>query len=119
MVAELHDATQAAILSCMTQLTAGVTEFDRTTTLVADPDRRCEFAVNLDTGWSSLVGIHGGYMSALTVRGVEELAGADRTARTVTTSFLRTGKPGHATVRVGIVRSGSSLTTATADLVQD
>ncbi|MEY2417806.1 MAG: hypothetical protein QOG90_486 [Actinomycetota bacterium] len=103
----------------MTQLSAALTDFDRTTTLVADVDRPGEFAVHLDDGWSSLVGIHGGYMSALTVRGAEAVAGADRTARTVTTSFLRTGRPGPATVVVNVVRSGRSLTTATADLVQD
>ena len=54
--------------------------------------------MDLDAGWSSLVGIHGGYMSALTVRGAEAVAGADRCVRTVTTSFLRTGEPGAATL---------------------
>jgi acyl-CoA thioesterase len=103
----------------MTQLSERVTDFDRTTTVVADPERPGEFAVELDPGWSSLVGIHGGYMSALTVRGAEAFAGAgDRTVRTVTTSFLRTGEPGPATVSVHIVRSGRSFTTATADLIQ-
>jgi acyl-CoA thioesterase len=103
----------------MTQLSAAVTDFDRTAALVADPDRPGAFDVRLDDGWSSLVGIHGGYMAALTVRGAEAVAGADRTARTVTTSFLRTGRPGPATVVVSVVRTGRSLTTAAADLVQD
>ncbi|MDP1795470.1 MAG: thioesterase family protein [Acidimicrobiales bacterium] len=103
----------------MTQLSAAVAGFDRTTALVADPERPGEFAVELDPGWSSLVGIHGGYMSALTVRAAEAVAGPDRVVRTATTSFLRTGKPGPATVVVRTVRAGRALTTATADLVQD
>ena len=103
----------------MTQLSAGVTDFDRTTTLFPDPDRPGEFAVELDHGWSSLVGIHGGYMSALTVKGAEAVAGSDRTVRTVTTSFLRPGRTGLATVSVRTVRSGRSLTTVTADVVQE
>lgn len=103
----------------MTQLSTAVTDFDRTTTLVADAARPGEFSVMLDDGWSSLVGIHGGYLSALAVRGAEAVHGAARTVRTVTTSFLRTGQPGPATVRVGTVRAGRSLTTATAEVVQD
>lgn len=103
----------------MTQLSPRLTDFDRTLALVPDPDRSGEFVVELDNAWRSLVGIHGGYMSALTVKGAEALAGADRTVRTVTTSFLRPGRPGPATVRAEVVRSGRSLTTATADLVQN
>lgn len=103
----------------MTQLSSAVTDFDRTTSLAANPEGASEFTVDLDPGWSSLVGIHGGYMSALTVRAAEIVAGPDRVVRTATTSFLRTGKPGPATVTVNVVRSGRALTTATADLVQD
>ena len=103
----------------MTQLSAAVSSFERTTALSPDPDNRDEFVVYLEDGWSSLVGIHGGYMSALTVRAAEAIAGPDRAARTVTTSFLRTGRPGPASVIVRTIRSGRSLTTATADLVQD
>lgn len=103
----------------MTQLTATATDFDRTLALVPSRARPGEFTVELDAGWSSLVGIHGGYMSALSVAGAEAAAGPDRSVRTVTTSFLRTGRPGPATVTVDVVRSGRSITTATADLVQD
>ena len=96
-----------------------MTDFDRTTALVPDADRPGEFAVDLDAGWSSLVGIHGGYLSALTVKGAEAVAGLDRTVRTVTTSFLRTGQPGPATVSVRTIRSGRSVSTVSADVVQD
>ena len=103
----------------MTQLSEAVTDFDRTISLVPDPGRPGEFAVELDAGWSSLVGIHGGYLSALAVKGAEAVAGVDRTVRTITTSFLRTGQPGPATVSVRTIRSGRSISTLTVDVVQD
>ena len=57
----------------MTQLSvsAAVTDFDRTTALIPVEARPGEFLVDLDAGWSSLVGVHGGYMCALAVRGAE------------------------------------------------
>ena len=79
----------------MTQLTgsATVTEFDRTTALIPIEDRPGEFLVDLDAGWSSLVGVHGGYMCALAVRAAEAMA-PGREMRTMSTSFLRTGQRG-------------------------
>ena len=97
--------------------TATASDFDRTTAL-EPTGRPGEFAVELDGGWSSLVGIHGGYMCALAVRGAEALH-ADRTVRTLTTSFLRTGDVGPATLTVREVRRGRSMSTVTADLSQD
>lgn len=94
------------------------TEFERTTSVVPVEGRQGEFAVELDAGWSSLVGVHGGYMVAVAVRGAESLV-EDRSVRTVTTSFLRTGNVGPASLSVRVVREGRSLTTMVADLVQD
>ena len=49
----------------MTQLTSpSATDFDRTTALIPVDGRPGEFVVELDAGWSSLVGVHGGYMCA-------------------------------------------------------
>lgn len=93
-------------------------DFDTATELVPVPDAPGEFAVVLDGGWSSLVGVHGGYMCALGVRGAELLA-PDRSVRTVSTSFLRTGAVGPASLALREVRSGRSFTTVTADLTQD
>ena len=94
------------------------TDFDRTTAVVPRPGRPGEFAVELDAGWASLVGVHGGYLSAIAVRGAEALV-ADRSVRTVTTSFLRSGQVGPATLTVRAVREGRTLTIMVADLVQD
>lgn len=112
---------QSAMLRFMRQLTqqaAGTTDFDRTTAVVPVDGSPGEFSVDLDSTWASLVGIHGGYMCALAVRGAEALA-TDRTVRTVTTSFLRTGQPGPASLSVRHVRQGRSLSTVVADLAQD
>jgi acyl-CoA thioesterase len=107
------------MLSCMTKLKApAATDFDRSTAVVPIPGRSGEFGVELDGGWSSLVGMHGGYMCAIAVRGAEALADG-RSVRTLTTSFLRPGQVGPATLSVRAVREGRSISTMVADLVQD
>jgi acyl-CoA thioesterase len=77
-----------------------------------------EFLVDLDGGWSSLVGVHGGYMCAVVVRGSESLA-PGRVVRTMSTSFLRSGRVGPAVLSVEEVRRGRSITTMVAELIQD
>lgn len=93
-----------------------VSDFDRRTTVVPT-ERPGEFSVDLDPGWSSLVGVHGGYMCSLAVRGAEALA-ADRTVRTITTSFLRSGEVGPATLTVRELRRGRSMSTMVTELHQ-
>ena len=112
------------MLSFMTKLMSdgrrsrtAVTDFDRTTSVTPIGGRPGEFEVELDAGWSSLVGVHGGYLSAIAVRGAEALVD-DRRVRTLTTSFLRTAQVGPATLSVRAVREGRSITTMVADLAQ-
>ncbi len=103
----------------MTQLSSvATTDFDRTTALSPIPERPGWFSVELDPGWSSLVGVHGGYLCAIAVRGAEAQA-FDRSVRTLTTSFLRTGQVGPATLSVREIRRGRSISTVVADLTQD
>ena len=107
----------------MTQLDdVATTDFDRTTALrpvdATRPDGPATFAVDLDAGWSSLVGAHGGYLVAIAVRGAETVA-AGPGVRTVTTSFLRAGTIGPARLEVREVRRSRSLSTVVADLFQD
>ena len=110
--------SEATVLPATTA--TATTEFDRATSLAPVPGAAGEFAVDLDPGWSSLVGIHGGYLCALAVRAAEAVAGgASRPVRTITTSFLRTGKPGPATVVATELRRGRSMSTVTADVLQD
>jgi acyl-CoA thioesterase len=103
----------------MTQLTSPyATDVDRTTALMPVEGRPGEFVVDLDAGWSSLVGTHGGCMSSLAVRAAESLA-LDRSVRTASTSCLRSGRVGPAELSVREVRRGRSISTMVAELVQD
>jgi acyl-CoA thioesterase len=110
------------MLRCMTQLNAvAVTDFDRTVALhaVAGPDElTARFVVDLDASWSSLIGVHGGYLVAVTTRGAERVA-TGRAVRTVTTSFLRAGQIGPGQLEVREIRRSRSLSTVVADLFQD
>lgn len=107
-----------AILSCVTQLSTPLTEFDRFLRLGPLPGLAGTYDVELPDAWSALVGIHGGYLTALATRGAE-LAVPDRTVRTLTTSFLRPARPGPAVLHVREQRRGRSISTALAELVQD
>jgi acyl-CoA thioesterase len=93
-------------------------DFDRTTTLTPIAGQPGSFSVDLDAGWSSLVGVHGGYMCALAVRAAEAVV-EDRTVRTLTTSFLRPGAVGQAELSVIEVRRGRSMSTVNVELEQD
>ena len=105
------------MLRCMTQLSIEQTQFDRSTTLEPVAGEPGVFAVDLAEEWSSLIGIHGGYMAAIAVRGAEAVA-VDRGARTTTTNFLRAGRPGKARLEVREFRRSRSISTVIADVVQ-
>jgi Acyl-CoA thioesterase N-terminal domain/Acyl-CoA thioesterase C-terminal domain len=93
------------------------TIFDKTTTLQVDADNPHRFGIELDPLWSSLIGMHGGYLVAVAVKAAQAIIG-DRPIRTVTTSFLRPGQAGPAEVDVELVRRGRSITTLTVTLSQ-
>jgi acyl-CoA thioesterase len=97
---------------------AAVTDFDRTTAVIPVEARPGEFLVDLNAGWSSLVGVHGGYLCALAVRGAESMA-SGRVVRTISTRFLRSGRVGPAELSVREVRRGRSITTMVAELAQN
>jgi hypothetical protein len=96
----------------------GATVFDRTTAVVADPDVPGRATVRLDEAWSSLRGVHGGYLTALIVRAAEhDLDGRD--VRTVTVNFLRAGQVGDATITVTPVRTGRLISVVAVSIVQE
>jgi acyl-CoA thioesterase len=99
-----------------------MTRFDTTTSVLQIPTTSSTgastFEIDLDPSWASLVGIHGGYMAAVAIRAVEQVADG-RTARTITTSFLRPGRPGPAEITVEPVRIGRSLSTFAVTITQD
>lgn len=92
-------------------------DFDQATTVRPIDGRPGRFAVDLDAGWSALVGVHGGYLCALAVRAAELLA-PGRVVRTMSTSFLRTAQVGPAELSVRELRRGRTMTTAVVELIQ-
>ena len=94
-----------------------VTVFDTTTRLVPNDLVLGEFSIDLDSAWSSLMGMHGGYLAAVAISAASKVAG-DRPIRTVTTSFLRPALPKPATVNVDVVRTGRSITNLAVTLTQ-
>jgi acyl-CoA thioesterase len=94
----------------------GPTEFDRTTE-PRPTDRPGVFEVDLSDLWSSLVGMHGGYLTAIAVR-AGELVESEHRVRTLTTSFLARAEPGPAEVAVAEVRRGRSITTLAVEVEQ-
>lgn len=96
---------------------AGVrTEFDVTTQLTPT-DRPDTFVVELSPRWASLVGVHGGYLSAIAAKAALRTVD-DRSVRTVTTSFLRPAEIGTAEVAVRELRRGRSVSTVDVDVSQ-
>ena len=91
------------------------TVFDSTTALVRDPEIAGRFAVHLDEAWSSLIGMHGGYLTAIAIKAAQIVAD-DRPIRTVNTVFLRPGSVGPAVVDVDVVRRGRSISNLTVTL---
>jgi len=92
------------------------TGFD-TTTAVGPGAEDGTFSIDLDPRWSSLRGLHGGYLAAIMTNAAVTMS-PGRDARTSTTSFLRPGSPGPATIRVAPVRSGRTLATLAVELEQ-
>ncbi|HSJ91220.1 MAG TPA: thioesterase family protein [Ilumatobacter sp.] len=100
-----------------TEVPAAPTEFDRFLHLnpVEHPGT---FALDLPDAWTALVGIHGGYLTSLAVRAAEIVI-PERRVRTLTTSFLRSARPGPAELRLTEPRRSRSISTASVELVQD
>jgi acyl-CoA thioesterase len=90
--------------------------FDATTMLVPDRLQPGRFDVHLDPVWASLIGLHGGYLAAVTIKAAQIVAGDDRPIRTATTNFLRPVVAGPAVVSVEVVRTGRSISNLTVTL---
>jgi acyl-CoA thioesterase len=76
--------------------------------------------VDLDGGWSTPVGLNGGYVAAVVLQAIiDAVARPERAPRSLTLHYLKTPSPGAATVDVAEERSGRTLTSASARLVQD
>ena len=93
-----------------------MTVFDDTTNLAPVDDGHA--TINLDERWSSLSGVHGGYLAAIAVRAAGPRAGG-RPVRTLTTTFLRRAVPGPASTTVRALRTARSISTFEVELTQE
>ncbi|MCU1396571.1 MAG: TesB-like acyl-CoA thioesterase 1 [Ilumatobacteraceae bacterium] len=104
----------------MGHITGTLTHFDRTTAVeraTDSADGTPVFVAELDGSWASLRGVHGGYVTALTVRAAELFA-PTREVRTVTATFLRPTEIGPAEIELEVIRSGRSFATIAATINQ-
>jgi acyl-coenzyme A thioesterase PaaI-like protein len=88
---------------------------DTAVTRLSDSRWRAELADR----WSSLVGIHGGYVAAIASRAIDEAVGDPaKPVRTLSAQYLRPLRPGPVEIGVTIERRGQSLTFASARVHQ-
>ena len=78
------------------------------------------FTAELHERWSSLVGIHGGYTAAIVANAMT--AAVDdptRALRSFATQFASIPRPGPVDIEVTVARTGKSMTTTSARLIQE
>jgi acyl-CoA thioesterase len=89
-----------------------------TATAVAPVGEAC-WRAELSPRWSSLVGVHGGYVAATASRAIGEAVGdVERPLRTLSAQFLRSPKPGAVEIEVSVERRARRLVFASARVAQ-
>lgn len=97
------------------QATIGNSEFDRDTAVI----RRSEgvYDIDLSAGWTIISAVNGGYLLAVLGRALADtLPHPD--PFTISAHYLTASQPGPAVVRTEVVRSGRTLSTGQASLLQ-
>lgn len=95
-----------------------MTRFDTDTALVRVADGVYEGVV--DRGWWIVRGPNGGYLAAMLVRGMSsEIDDPGRAPRSVTVHYMRPPAEGPVRVEVAVERSGRTLSTVSARMLQD
>ena len=84
------------------------TTFDAATLVHPNAEDPTRVTATLDASWSSLRGIHGGYIAAIFARATQSVVG-QRSLRTVSISFLRVGEPGPVCIGIQMIRAGRSV----------
>ena len=78
------------------------------------------FTAELHERWSSLVGIHGGYTAAIVVNAMAAAVDdPSRALRSFATQFAAVPGPGPVDIEVTVERTGKSMTTTSARLLQE
>ena len=90
---------------------------DDTTVTRVGPGR---FTAELHERWSSLVGIHGGYTAAIVANAMTAAVDdSSRALRSFATKFAAVPGPGPVDIEVTVERTGKSMTTTSARLLQE
>ncbi len=101
----------------MAQATIGDSEFDRDSEVTARPGEPGVFDARLSAGWTIARAVNGGYLLAIAARALtRELPHPD--PFTVTAHYLTPCDPGPAVVRTEVIRTGRTMSTGTARLLQ-
>ena len=78
------------------------------------------FTAELHERWSSLVGIHGGYTAAIVANAMTAAVDdPSRALRSFATQFASVPRPGPVDIEVTVERTGKSMTTTSARLLQE
>jgi acyl-CoA thioesterase len=96
------------------------TEFDRGIAVIRRADQPTTYDVELGAGWQIGAGINGGMLLATLGKAMRSTLEADGHPDPIAISayYLSASRPGPASVRTEVLRSGGSLSTAAASLVQ-
>ncbi|MGX2994371.1 thioesterase family protein [Streptomyces sp. JNUCC 64] len=97
--------------------TVGTSEFDRDTAVVPRPGHPGVYDADLAAGWTIISAVNGGYLLALVGRALAD-ALPHPDPFTITAHYLTASRPGPAVVRTGTVRTGRTLSTGQASLLQ-
>ncbi len=101
----------------MAQVSIGDSEFDRDTATTRRPGERGSHDAALSGGWTIVRAVNGGYLLAVAARALAaELPHHD--PFTLTAHYLTPGEPGPAVVRTEVIRTGRTMSTGTARLLQ-
>ncbi|GGS13930.1 hypothetical protein GCM10010269_61540 [Streptomyces humidus] len=104
-----------AVTATARQATVGDSEFDRDTALT----RRAPgvYDIDLSAGWTIISAVNGGYLLAVLGRALADaLPHGD--PFTISAHYLTASQPGPAVVRTDVVRTGRTLSTGQASLLQ-
>ena len=95
-------------------------EFDRAVAVTPRPDDPTTYDARLDAGWRIGAGVNGGVLLATMANALGQRLGGDGHADpvSVTGYYLSASRPGPAEVRTTTLRTGRSMSTGQASLVQ-
>lgn len=78
------------------------------------------YDTTISRDWWVVRGPHGGYLASILLRALVDTAGdADRVPRSITVHYAAAPEEGAAQIRTEVLRSGSSLSTLSARLIQE